>query len=519
MRRVNARDREDYRGTFSKGVISMRIKTFFENRSLKTKLLLMMFFLSFLSIMILFILYTRSERALIEKVEKHTLDLSTAIQISVEELTTEGKTDEERLIEYLKRLNTKGVREVSIISNEEEIIASSNPRRIGMRLDQRHKDYMITATLGENTGLSEKLKTYNIIIPVVVGNEQWGYIHINMRLDDFSKLLKSNYLKRFLATLLVFGIGIGVALFLSGRYTQPIQQVVNAANKVASGDLSNTLPADRKDEIGNLMRTFNEMVERLRTNRELEERLLRSEHLSKVGQLASGIAHEIRNPLNMINLSIDHMKEKFLPEGSRKREGFVELVSRIKEEIHRLNRLTGNFLDYSKPLRLNIAETDIKKVIDDTVSLIERMAEGQRIRIKKDFIDGIPKIYIDREQIKECFMNILLNSFQAMPDGGEINIRAFAEDSKFVEITISDTGIGIPEENMDKIFEPYFTTKRLGIGLGLALTKRIVEEHSGRIEVESNGVGTSVKIMLPVVQMHDIKHDAGYPIQDSSSGI
>ena len=480
----------------------MRIRTFFENRSLKTKLLLMMLFLSFLSIMILFTLYTRSEMALIERVEKHTLDLSTAIQISVEEMTTEGRTDEERLIEYLKRLNTKGVKEVSIISNEEEIIASSNPRRVGMRLDQRHKDYMITAKLGENTGLSEKQKTYNIIMPVVIGNEQWGYIHINMRLDDFSSLLKSNYIKRFLATLLVFGIGIGVALFLSDRYTQPIQQVVDAANKVASGDLSNTLPADRKDEIGNLMRTFNEMVQRLRTNRELEDRLLRAEHLSKVGQLASGIAHEIRNPLNMINLSIDHMKEKFLPEDSGGRESFVELISRVKEEIHRLNRLTGNFLDYSKPLRLNRTETDIKKLIDDTVTLINGMAEGQAVTIKKDFIDRIPNIYGDREQIKECLMNILLNSFQAMPDGGEINIKAFARDSKFVEVIISDTGIGIPEENMDKIFEPYFTTKRLGIGLGLSLTKRIIEEHSGRIEVESNGVGTSVKVMLPISYEH-----------------
>ncbi len=476
----------------------MRIRTFFENRSLKTKLLFMMLFLSFLSIVILFTLYTRSERALIERVEKHTLDLSNAIQISVEELTTEGRTDEERLTEYLKRLNTKGVKEVSIISNEEEVIASSNPRRVGMKLNQKRRDYMITARLGENLGQEEKQKTYNIIMPVVVGNEQWGYIHINMLLDDFSKLLQTNYLKRFLATLLVFGIGIGVALFLSDRYTQPIQQVVNAANKVASGDLLTTLPSDRKDEIGNLMRTFNEMVQRLRTNRELEERLIRVEHLSKVGQLASGIAHEIRNPLNMINLSIDHMKGKFIPEDSMKREGFIELISRIKEEIQRLNRLTGNFLDFSKPLKLNRTETDMKVVIDDTVSLIREMAEEQRIIIKKDFINGIPEVYADREQIKECLMNILLNSFQAMPDGGEINIKAIAQDSKFVAVTISDTGIGIPKENMDKIFEPYFTTKRLGIGLGLSVTKRIIEEHSGKIEVESNGVGTSVKVMLPV---------------------
>lgn len=478
--------------------MKIKIKTFFENRSLKTKLLLMMLFLSFLSLGILFILYTRSEKALIERIEKHTLDLSTAIQISVEELTTYGSTDEARLREYLNRLNAKGVKEVSIISNESEVIASSNPKKIGMRLDQRRKDYMITAKFGEDLGPSEKQKTYNIIIPVVIGNEQWGYIHINMLLDDFSRLLRSNYLKRFLATLLVFGIGIGVALFLSDRYTHPIQQVVDAAKKVASGELSDTLPSDRRDEIGNLMRSFNEMVERLRANRELEERLRRAEHLSTVGQLASGIAHEIRNPLNMINLSIDHMKEKFSPDDPIKREEFFELISKIKDEIHRLNRLTGNFLDYGKPLKLNRIETDLKVLIDDAVSLVEKMAEEQRVNIKRDYAEGLPKINIDREQVKECFMNILLNSFQAMPEGGEIDISVQTLNSRFIEVSISDTGIGIPEENMDKIFEPYFTTKRLGIGLGLSLTKRIVEEHSGRIEVKSGKGRTTVKVLLPM---------------------
>lgn len=478
--------------------MNTEIMNFFEKWSLKAKFLIMMLVMSFLSLGILFILYTRGEKALIEEVEKHTLDLSTAIQISVEELTTYGVTDEARLREYLNRLNAKGVKEVSIISNESEVIASSNPKRVGLKLDKRRKDFMITARLGESLGQSEQQKTYNIIIPVVVNNEQWGYIHINMLLDDFSKLLRSNYYKRFLATLLVFGLGIGVALFLSERYTQPIRQVVTAAKRVASGDLSDKLPADRGDEIGNLMRSFNEMVEKLRVNRELEERLMRAEHLSTVGQLASGIAHEIRNPLNLINLTIDHMKEKYLPEDSSKRAGFTEMISRIKDEVHRLNRLTGNFLDYGKPLKLNKTNTDLKALIDDTVSLVGKMAEGQQIKIKRDLSAGLPKVNLDSEQIKECFMNILLNSFQAMPEGGEIDINARALDSRFIEVKIIDNGIGIPGDNIKKIFEPYFTTKKLGIGLGLALTKRIVEEHSGSIEVDSGGGWTTVKVILPV---------------------
>ncbi len=148
--------------------------------SLRGKLLVMMFGLLLLALATLFALYWRAERQLIAQVERHTAELSTAIQISVEQLTSKGRTSEARLQDYVQRLQQRGVREISILSNEEEVIASSNPRRVGVRVDPKRKDILITARLGEETAGGVGQKTYNLLLPIVVGSQRGGYILISM---------------------------------------------------------------------------------------------------------------------------------------------------------------------------------------------------------------------------------------------------------------------------------------------------------------------------------------------------
>src|SRR5574337_624015 len=289
------------------------MKELVDNLGLRAKLLLMMFSLLLLTLASLFVLYWHAERMLVDQVEKHTMDLSTAIQISVERLTSRERTDEARLQDYVNRLQRKGVKEVSIVSNEQEVIASSNPKRVGATIDPSHRDLFITARLGEALKTEQGQKTYNLLVPIVVGNQRMGYALISMVLDDFAQISQFNFIKRLLATVLVFGLGIVASLILSWKYTRPIDQVVQAARRVAQGDLHETLPVERHDEIGELTASFNDMVRRLRANKELEQRLHQAERLSSIGQLASGIAHEIRNPLNFINLSIDHLQSRFSP--------------------------------------------------------------------------------------------------------------------------------------------------------------------------------------------------------------
>ena len=491
--------------------------------SLRGKLLGMMFGLLMLVLATLFFMYWRAESRLIGQVERHTTDLSTAIQISVEQLTSKERTNEARLQDYVQRLQQRGVREISIVSNEEEVIASSNPRRVGVRVDPRRKDVLITARLGEENVSGRSQKTYNLFVPIVVGNQRSGYILISMILDDFSELVQANFLKRLIATILVFGVGIAGAVALAWTYANPISRVVQAARRVAQGHLDEHLPETRRDEIGELNRSFNEMVEGLREKTELEARLHQAERMSAIAHLASGIAHEVRNPLNLINLSIDHLRARFAPTAPADQEEFGRVADHIKQEVHRLNNMIETFLRYGKPLKLDRRPADVRTLLDEVLEVSRQRATSQQVQVVREYAAALPEVWVDAPHLKTCFLNLILNAFQAMPEGGVVTVTAGAGQSSnggsadsllpvprfdtppggnlhgWVEIRIKDTGVGISPEHLPRAFEPYFTTKEVGIGLGLAMTKKIMEEHGGRIDLSSEpGRGTMARLHLPV---------------------
>ncbi len=473
------------------------VKTFFTNLSLNKKLVLMMLFLSFINLTILSILNWRSEQALLNELGSQTAELSRAIQVGVEEVTAMGSTDETRLAQYLQQLNAKGVKEISIISNEDQIVASTNPKKIGSQVGPKKKEMIIKAELGEP--VSEEGKAYNVIVPVIAGGAHYGYIHLQINADDITEMLKRSFFKRIGAATFVFAIGIGIAFILAFRYTEPIHSVVNAARMVAAGDLNQDLPVGRKDEIGELMEGFNFMVQRLRENKRLEERLREAEHLSAIGQLSRSIAHEIRNPLNFISLSIDHIKEKYRPGSDDEGRNYDALISSIKQEILRLNRLVTEFLDYGKPIKLNIRLMHIVQIMEEVISIIKAKAASERITIVKRSIYH-PDIMGDPELIKTCILNVVTNAFQAMTGGGTLIFDTRKSDGNFI-LSIQDTGKGVSKENITKVFEPFFTTKNTGLGLGLATTRRIIEEHGGKIEFHSEqDKGSEVVISLPLPQ-------------------
>jgi len=455
----------------------------------------MMLLLSVTVITVLLFLYAQSEKAVLNEVESQTAELSKAIQVGVEEVTSEGSTDQMRLQTYLKKLNAKGVKEISIISPTDEIVASTNLTKIGEQLGATKKERIIKAELGEP--VSKEGKVYNVILPVVAGNEHYGYIHLKINIEDFSEIMQSHAIKRIVATSVVFGIGIVLAVILSWMYTKPIHNIVKAARTVAAGDLSLELKTERTDEIGELTHSFNYMVQKLREERALEEKLREAEHLSGIAQLAKSIAHEIRNPLNFISLSIDHLKKKYMPQANEDKAQFETLIVSIKHEIQRLNKLVGDFLEYGKPMRLSLQVTDIGNLIGEVLELVRAKAEKDGIRIT--YRNGeIPVLSVDPELIKTCIFNIILNAFQAMPEGGDLTLITETSNGK-AYIIVEDTGEGVSKENMQKLFDPFFSTKRTGLGLGLAMTKRVVEEHGGKTDFQSmEGKGSVMTISLPV---------------------
>ncbi|HOA83464.1 MAG TPA: HAMP domain-containing sensor histidine kinase [Thermodesulfovibrio thiophilus] len=441
----------------------------------------------------LYIFYSQTEKKLLKEIERQTADLTKAIQIGVEEVTKGGSN---KLTEYLKKLNTKGIREVSIISNTQEIIASTNPQNIGKPITHSKKELIIKAELGEP--VFEEENVYNVIIPVIAGNVQYGYIHLRINKDDFSHILKTNALKRILTTLMIFFIGIVVTYIISLRYTKPINTLTEAAKKVAQGDFKYRLNINRKDEIGKIAESFNFMIQKLQENQILHERLREAEHLSAIGQLSRTIAHEVRNPLNFINLSIDHLIEK-LQKQELDSDNYIKLLENMKQEIYRVNNLITEYLEYTRPLKLNKKLASIIEIIEDVVSLVEATGSKYGINIYKDYEVDFT-LNLDVDLIKSCFLNIITNALYAMKDSDMKNLfikTELSEDNLLIKI--SDTGSGVPEEYIDKIFEPFFSTKKGGLGLGLPLSKRVIEEHGGKIEFSSRqGNGSEVKIYIPI---------------------
>ncbi len=464
----------------------------FHRARLTTKLVIMMLTLLALSLTASVLLSYLSREALVAEMEDSINALSNATAVSLEQMS--GDPDPAQFQKLMGRFIKKGVKEIKLLDVEKEVIVSTPP--------QPERKIESTPTEGGK-------REYNLTAPLVDGTDVLGFIHVTFTLDDLAQSTKATLYKRIAVTVAIFSLGMLVSLYLARKYTQPLHDVVRAAKHVASGDLTKTIEVEGEDEIAELTHSFNEMVEKLRQHRELEDRLREAERLSAVGKLASGIAHEIRNPLNFISLSIDHIRTRLTGWRVDGTAETLALMSNIKEEIHRLNGMVENFLTVGKPLTLNKSDVDLGALVRDVVGLAQQKAVEQGIEIAVAGPASLPGFKADPVQLKTCLMNVVLNAIQAMPNGGQLRIvsalRPGAREGAdgppspgAVEVTVSDTGPGIGEEDLAKVFDPYFTTKKLGIGLGLAITKKIVEEHGGQISVRSRShEGTAVIISLP----------------------
>jgi signal transduction histidine kinase len=469
----------------------------------KTKLLLMMLSLLLLSVSSLFFLHLAAERRLLSQLTDYTDDLSTAIDVVQAQPAREG--DPQRVLQaYADKLRQLGVKDVSIADASEEVQASTNPSNVGKRLarwatKKGPREYVIRGVLGEEHAGGQTTST--LTLPIVVGDRRIGYLVITRILDDFSKLSHEAFVSRVLATLVVFGIGILISLYLSWSLSRPLRRLTRAAEQVAAGDLSVQVPAAGKDEVAGLARTFNEMVARLREQRRLEERLHHAERTSAIGRLAAAVAHEIRNPLNFINLSIDHLRERLGPEEPARREDFQRILGNVKAEISRLNRLVVDFLSFGTPMRLDPRPCAVADVLRDVAALVEHKARDQGIELSVDASDGLPLVTADPELLKTCFLNLMINAVDAMPGGGRLAIalRREHEPEDALVATIADTGPGMSPADVANAFEPYVSSKETGFGLGLALTRKIVADHGGSVTLDSApGRGTTATIRLPI---------------------
>jgi len=235
----------------------------------------------------------------------------------------------------------------------------------------------------------------------------------------------------------------------------------------------------------------------------IQEEILRMDRLVSLGKLASGIAHELRNPLAGIKTTAQALGEEMSEDDSRR-----EYLTRITKEIDRLNDLLKTFFSFAKPQKLNLIHCEIKDIINEIIPFLIKEIADKGIRFVETYHPQLPQIKVDKTQMHQVFLNLFLNAIQAMPNGGELKIEASPIYSvsldgfkkKFVKVVISDSGRGIPPHIVQNIFDPFFTTKPKGVGLGLSITYQIIKKHGGSIKVESQWEqGTSFIVNLPEI--------------------
>ena len=299
-------------------------------------------------------------------------------------------------------------------------------------------------------------------------------------------------------TLLMIGIAAVVILLVAlishliGRnLTNPIKDLVQFTRKVAGGNLNEQYEAKTHDEIGDLTVAFNQMTRDLRDSR---NELISAERLATAGKMAASFAHEIRNPLSSMRMLAQMlMRKQDLPESKQKQS-----MQYILEEIERIDVIVKGFMDFAHPAVLDSAPHNLNQVLQEVLDLMEANLNHHQISLIKKFAPDLPPISLDRDKLKQAFMNIVLNAMDAMPEGGILEILTLRGSDK-VRIDVVDTGVGIPPEDLNRLFEPFFTTKSQGTGLGLANAKRVLEQHGGDIRSKNVvGQGTTMSLWLPL---------------------
>jgi two-component system, NtrC family, sensor kinase len=308
-----------------------------------------------------------------------------------------------------------------------------------------------------------------------------------------------------------------VSNFVAGRISMPLRHMRDVAKQIAAGDYSRGIRVRSSDVVGELAEAFNTMTkkligvqeelqqwvktledrveERTKQIKEIQKELIQIEKMASVGRLAAGVAHEINNPLTGILTNASLLMEEF-PQDSTKYDDLKTIVN----ETIRCRKIVKDLLDFSRQTQPERKPLDINQIINTTCELVWNQVSFKNVIVKSDLAKDLPKLMIDRDQITQVCMNILLNAADAMPNGGDISITSkISPDQKNVEIYFKDSGMGIAPEDLNHIFDPFFTTKPHGTGLGLAITYGIIQQHSGSISVESEkGKGTTFIVRLPV---------------------
>ncbi len=325
---------------------------------------------------------------------------------------------------------------------------------------------------------------------------RWVELTVQLDVNPQTELIRA-FTNRFLMTLTaVFLFTLALMVYLIAMSLRPLRRLSESCAQISEGNLQNVKAEGNSGEIRALEESFNRMVTSLREKETVETKLRQAQRLSAIGNLAAGVAHDVRNPLNAIKLLSSQALDDL--ERSPEQSGPVASLKTIRSEVDRLEDIVSGFLSLAKEEELLLEAGLIDPLLEECMALVKNEAASRDLRLTAELRGGDTSLLIDQKQLTRAILNVLLNALQACSVGGRVRMFSRVTDQE-CEIEIRDDGPGIPKEIIDQVFDAYFTTRPTGTGLGLSITRGIVEEHGGKVAITSTeGQGCQVLITLPL---------------------
>jgi len=397
-------------------------------------------------------------------------------------------------------LQERDVKSVKITNEDKKILVDlSKPGQLNKKYEETMS---LTVAKGSDQNISDRfaltLEGKEAIIPDGESGQIIGYIEVVFSKKGIIDTISGMRRKMFLLAILATIIGCTLALYFSISIVKPVSRLAEATTRIARGDWETKLPIDSLDEVGQLTDSFNKMSDSLiKQKEELEEtykQLAKRERMAEIGNFSMMIAHELKNPLGIIKGSVDIIAKEGVKAKVRR-----TMIEYIQDEVKRLNRLVEDFLSFARPNPAHKSSVDVNQLINKMVSLTPFPELKEKdFSLKVELSKEIPEVNADEHQLYQTFLNLFNNAIQAISNGGEIIFKTEAARNG-IFITIMDNGTGIPDEEKEKVFEPFFTKKEKGTGLGLAVVKKIINNHQGEIKItDREGGGTVFSIRLPL---------------------
>ncbi len=449
------------------------------------------------------LVYFQTRNETLDEADASYQAIAKAIEVGQTQIGPEGWKDPKVLEDYTAALGARGLRDIKVTDETGKPLFEPTPPAAKRRARKPNgpKDIVISGVIG--SGPTNR----SLSVPIVVEGRLRGHVEIAYNLENIRVAPRGQFPPAPLRPSRGFRARSRRSCSSSratrrGRSTT----LADGAARVAEGRLDVTVPVDRDDEVGRLASTFNRMTEKLRERQELEFRLAAAERRAEIGHLASGLAHEIKNPLNALSLGLDVLRRRHAPAEAAAAAEYVGRIEALREEIDRLASLINNFLAYGRPLQLTLAPTDLSAVVARTLADLSETAARAHVSFDVRLPAARPSVPADANLMKSSVWNLVQNGIQSMErHGGTLAVSVATEPGvddagRRLLLTVADEGPGIAEADLPRLFDPYFSKKDGGVGLGLAMVKRIVEEHGGRVSAENRTdgkTGAVFRVSLP----------------------